>query len=90
MNGYGQRERREDDGQLFRGLLGGLHGSFLCLNGGQRAGELRVAQFFSVGGLLNSDVNFDLMLPISIRSCGRLGPAMLGVTVPRSRRTTWL
>ena len=42
---------------------------------------------FSVGGLEKSEVNCFLTLPSSIRSCGRFGPARLGVTVPRSRLT---
>jgi hypothetical protein len=29
-------------------------------------------------------------LPISILSCGRLGPASEGVTLARSSSTTWL
>ena len=45
---------------------------------------------FSLGDLLNRDVNWSLTRPISIRSCGRRGPDRLGATVPRSRRTTLL
>ncbi len=32
----------------------------------------------------NSSVKFDFTLPISMRSCGRFGPASDGATVPRS------
>ena len=38
----------------------------------------------------NSSWNFALTLPISMRSCGRFGPASDGATVPRSSSTTWL
>ncbi|CFT90604.1 Uncharacterised protein [Bordetella pertussis] len=39
---------------------------------------------FSAMGLENSSVKVFLTLPISMRSCGRLGPASDGATVPRS------
>ncbi|MNQ98897.1 hypothetical protein D3C85_1146120 [compost metagenome] len=39
---------------------------------------------FSATGLENSEAKVLLTLPISMRSCGRLGPASDGATVPRS------
>src|SRR5262245_37961147 len=38
--------------------------------------------------LLNSDLNWLVRCVISMRSCGRLGPARLGATVDRSSLTT--
>ncbi|MNV69497.1 hypothetical protein D3C71_1624100 [compost metagenome] len=43
---------------------------------------------FSALVLLNRSANWLLTLPSSMRSCGRLGPARLGVTLPRSSLTT--
>ena len=43
---------------------------------------------FSAPGLENSSVNCVFTLPISMRSCGRLGPASEGATVERSSSTT--
>ena len=43
---------------------------------------------FSELGLENSDSNCAATLPSSMRSCGRLGPAKLGVTLPKSSLTT--
>ena len=45
---------------------------------------------FSAAGLAKSSVNFAFTLPISMRSCGRFGPASEGVTVPRSSSITSL
>ncbi len=42
----------------------------------------------SATGWLNSSPNFEARCVISMRSCGRLGPARLGATVDRSSRTT--
>ncbi|MNV63796.1 hypothetical protein D3C71_1564040 [compost metagenome] len=43
---------------------------------------------FCALGLLNRSANWLQTLPSSMRSCGRLGPARLGVTLPRSSFTT--
>lgn len=42
------------------------------------------AKPFSATGFENSSVNVDFTLPISMRSCGRFGPASDGATVARS------
>ena len=42
----------------------------------------------SAMGLLNSSVKVWLSLVISMRSCGRLGPASEGATCPKSSLTT--
>ena len=56
MNGNGQRERRQDGGDCRSGLLRGLDGALLRGNRGQGGGELRIALFFAVGGLLKGDL----------------------------------
>ena len=51
--------------------------------------EIRaVVKGVNIAGLENSDRNVLATLPISMRSCGRLGPDRLGATSPRSSRTT--
>jgi hypothetical protein len=53
MDGDGEREKGEDGGELFGGLLRGLDGALLVLDGGQGGGELRVALGFAIAGLLD-------------------------------------
>ena len=45
---------------------------------------------FSATGLLNSSPNFFDRCVISMRSCGRFGPARLGTTVARSSFTVFV
>src|SRR5260221_10492183 len=65
MNGNGKRERRQDGGELFGGLLWSLNGALLGLNGGESGGELRVALLFTIASLLNHGV-------LSSQSCDEL------------------
>ena len=48
----------------------------------------KLAKPFSATGFENNAVTCALTLPISMRSCGRFGPASDGVTVDRSSSTT--
>jgi len=48
------------------------------------------AKPFSATGFENRSVNVDLTLPISMRSCGRFGPASDGATVARSSVTVFV
>ena len=43
---------------------------------------------FSETGLENNSAKLDFTWPISMRSCGRFGPASEGATVPKSSVTT--
>ncbi len=52
--------------------------------------SLFLAKPFSATGLENSSPNLDFTAPISMRSCGRLGPASEGATVDRFSSSTWL
>ncbi len=56
VNGYWERERRQDRGELVGGLLRGMDGALLGLNGSQCGGQLRVALLFAIAGLLDHGV----------------------------------
>ncbi len=49
-----------------------------------------LANPFSAAGLLKSDVKVDFSAGISMRSCGRFGPASEGLIVERSSESTFV